>query len=645
MVGVEQLKGERLRLLGKGAGFLGDQAMGTHRLSKSAFKIGRSCPTKLYYYRSKYKSLLKENPYLEFLADGGYIVGMLARLLHEDGVAIVEGADQEAAVAQTEEELKKENVTLFEAALRSGNKLVRVDILQKRGKTVKLIEVKSKAFDSDEEHEYKSEGKRTTFTKGDGDIDPDWRPYLEDVCYQAYVTSLAHPEFEVIPYLFLPDKALTTSVDGLGGMFRIEQQPNDGRGGRSVSVEFIGDDGAKAALRKSHFMVLLNVEQEVERLWDEVREAAEELDGSLTPELKKIESPLGRHCAHCEYRVKGEESSGFRECWGSCADEDPHIFDLYYGTDIERGAVYDGLIAQRKASLFDVPTDVLSDAKARGRRQLIQINNTRAGKEWLSPELPKLLEGAKYPLHFIDFETSRVAVPYHAGMRPYEQVAFQWSCHTVKEPGAAPDHFEWINTKESFPNFEFARTLRKQIGDSGSVLTWAHHEASVLRDIVTQVRKYREDDLELAEWMAELSAKDGTRIIDLNKETLRHYFHPEMKGKTSLKAVLPAVWNNNRDLHEIPWLKDYVAYDPDGGKVLDPYKTLQEIEIAGQAEAIREGTGAMRAYQHMLYGSGRDAPEEVKAKWVKLLLRYCKLDTIAMLVVWSHWERRLGLAG
>jgi hypothetical protein len=53
----------------------------------------------------------------------------------------------------------------------------------------------------------------------------------------------------------------------------------------------------------------------------------------------------------------------------------------------------------------------------------------------------------------------------------------------------------------------------------------------------------------------------------------------------------------------------------------------------------------MRAYQHMLYGSGRDAPEEVKAKWVKLLLRYCKLDTIAMLVVWSHWERRLGLAG
>ena len=51
----------------------------------------------------------------------------------------------------------------------------------------------------------------------------------------------------------------------------------------------------------------------------------------------------------------------------------------------------------------------------------------------------------------------------------------------------------------------------------------------------------------------------------------------------------------------------------------------------------------MRAYQHMVYGTGQDAPAETKAKWRELLLQYCELDTIAMLVVWTYWEKRLGL--
>jgi Domain of unknown function(DUF2779) len=46
----------------------------------------------------------------------------------------------------------------------------------------------------------------------------------------------------------------------------------------------------------------------------------------------------------------------------------------------------------------------------------------------MSKDLPKILNSFKYPLPFIDFETTAVAVPYHAGMHPYEQVAFEWSC-------------------------------------------------------------------------------------------------------------------------------------------------------------------------------------------------------------------------
>jgi hypothetical protein len=611
--------------------------MSSNRLTKSAFKVGRSCPTKLYYYRAKYPSTLQDNEYLTFLADGGHIVGKLAQILYPEGILIRDKDDIEAAVAQTEAELQKENVTLFEAAIRHHNKLVRVDILQKRGNNIRLIEVKSKSYDSDEEHEYRSEGKRTTFMTGKGKFAPAWRPYLEDICYQSYVLSLAYPEFEWTPYLFLPDKAKTTKVDGLASMFRIVEATDAQSGRRHLDVAFEGD---AAAIRGDDFMTLVNVEEEVRTLWDEVRNAAEELDRSLTPTLTKIVTKPSRNCSDCEYRVKGDGHSGFRECWGKSADEDPHLFDLYFGTTIQGGNLFDSLIPQGKTSLLDVPTGLLSGK--RGDRQLVQITNTRKNTEWFSEDLASIIQGVRYPLYFIDFETSRVAVPYHVNMRPYEQVAFQWSCHTVAAPGAAPEHFEWINTKDNFPNFEFARSLRGRIGDSGSVLTWAHHESSVLKDIVGQARRYREEDPDLADWVEGLINDDHGRILDLNTVTLKNYFHPAMKGRTSLKAVLPAVWNNHPELHEIPWFERYVAYEDDGRKVLDPYKTLAKIEIAGQAEVVAEGTGAMRAYQDMMYGKGREAGEQVKEGWRRLLLQYCELDTIAMLVVWTYWEYALG---
>jgi hypothetical protein len=52
-------------------------------LSKSDFKVARSCGTKLYYRKLRYPSNQDDDPYLEFLADGGYMVSECA------GVAII----------------------------------------------------------------------------------------------------------------------------------------------------------------------------------------------------------------------------------------------------------------------------------------------------------------------------------------------------------------------------------------------------------------------------------------------------------------------------------------------------------------------------------------------------------------------------
>ena len=41
----------------------------------------------------------------------------------------------------------------------------------------------------------------------------------------------------------------------------------------------------------------------------------------------------------------------------------------------------------------------------------------------------------EFPLHFIDFETCMIAIPFHKNRTPYEQIAFQFSCHTLYEDG------------------------------------------------------------------------------------------------------------------------------------------------------------------------------------------------------------------
>jgi hypothetical protein len=223
-------------------------------------------------------------------------------------------------------------------------------------------------------------------------------------------------------------------------------------------------------------------------------------------------------------------------------------------------------------------------------------------------------------------------------MRPYEQVAFQWSCHTLVSPDADPIHAEWINLDNTFPNFEFAEALMQQIGDTGTVFAWATHESSVLRDIYYQMEAYEYVNDKLKDWLArttKLSNKGRTRFVDMNALTLKHYFHPLMKGKTSLKCVLPAIWTTNPYLYELPWLKAY--FQERNGKVLNPYEVLPHIEIADRAEVIREGTGAMLAYQEMLYGEHRD-DSSVREKWQELLGQYCCLDTMAMVVIWKHWQ-------
>lgn len=592
-------------------------------LSKSEFILAMDCRTKLYYKKMKYPQISSD--YLELLRVGGYMVGKFAQLLF-DGIEINFDGSIDDAFKTTMELLEKnEKIVLYEATFYKDNLLARVDVFVKNGNNLKIIEVKSSSYDS------------VAYEVGSKPFMTKYKEKLQDVAFQYYVCKKLFPNAAITASLMMPDKNKTVVIDNLPTYFSLRKDQQNS----FYNVDFTGDI---KNLRDSIFLTEIDVTEIVVSMTSEIEASANLFLSDLLNEsgINRFTTPLNKSCRDCEFRANlKDDKDGYNECWGDLAKVDPHVFDLYYMGTLggTKDPLVNKLILDKKVSLYDIPENALQ--KERGKRQTIQIKYTKQNKEWISPDLAKIMKELEYPLHFIDFEASILAIPYHKGMRTYEKVAFQWSCHTVEKPGQEPSHFEWINVDNIFPNFEFAEKLKECIKDEGSILTWASYENTTLREINEQITKYSHDNPTLSKWLTGLiksKENPNTRIVDMNDLTLKHYFHPLMKGKTSLKWVLPAVWQSDPKLHEYDFSKKY--FKTTQGQILDPYETLPKIEIAEQAEVVMEGTGAMMAYQEMLYGLSKSNPK-IKEKWKALLLQYCQLDTAAMVLVWKHWENAL----
>jgi Domain of unknown function(DUF2779) len=55
-------------------------------------------------------------------------------------------------------------------------------------------------------------------------------------------------------------------------------------------------------------------------------------------------------------------------------------------------------------------------------------------------------------------------------MRPYDQLPFQWSLHVQREPGAEPEHREFLATDASDSRRDFVTSLCGALGERGSIV-------------------------------------------------------------------------------------------------------------------------------------------------------------------------------
>ena len=290
--------------------------------------------------------------------------------------------------------------------------------------------------------------------------------------------------------------------------------------------------------------------------------------------LEEPEREIGAHCTNpypCPF---------FARCAGPQGDHPV----------LELGGRKDALYALMREGVSD-----LRDLKPERLGNSTQVRiwqQTTAGKPWLGPELKAAIAALGFPRYFLDFETISFAIPIWAGTSPYEPLPFQWSCHIDDGKGALR-HAEFLDVSGAAPMRAAAESLIATLGSEGPIVVYSGYEQRMLSGLAE-----RFPDLEPP------LAAIGARLFDLLPLARAHYYHPDMHGSWSIKAVLPTI-----------------------GRGLD-YSGLGEV---------RDGEDAQSAYLEAIRA---DTPAARRAVLSAALLAYCRLDTEALVRLVEFFGRR-----
>jgi hypothetical protein len=311
----------------------------------------------------------------------------------------------------------------------------------------------------------------------------------------------------------------------------------------------------------------------VKNLTRQIQESQPGLIVQLRAEFRVLamtEAPqilAGRHCSNpitCEF---------FDHCNAPVPEDHISRLPRIHANTVAK------LVALNVQSIHDIPKSY--GLTERLRRACTSVQTRTA---WYGPDLRNELSKLTYPLCFADFETINPAIPRFAGMRPYDQIPFQWSVHVQQRPGAALEHFEFLANDANDPRPAFISTLCDALGDDGSIVVYSQQFESQRLS-------------ELAAWLPEFAGridKIRPRLWDLLPVVRDHVYHPKFGGSFSLKSVLPA---------------------------LVPTMSYDDMIVA-------DGQAAGLAWESLVRG-GLD--QDQRSRMGKALLDYCGQDTRAMI--------------
>ena len=283
------------------------------------------------------------------------------------------------------------------------------------------------------------------------------------------------------------------------------------------------------------------------------------------------DAPIGPHC-HDPHTCRL-----IPRCWHDLPPD--NVTELHRAGRAAFGFLDEGIFRIR-----DIPDQRL------GPNQRIQKRAVVTGEVQVDvPAVRRWLDALAWPVGFLDFETMAPAVPPFPGLRPYQQVPFQFSLHVQDTPGAPLRHREFLHVDAGDPRPCLLRALLETVGPAGSLLAWnVDSEKRVLGDLAAFAPRHAAALEKMAARLADLA--DPWRTFAVH--------HPGQRGSTSLKAVLPTV--TGLDYADLP---------------------------------IGSGAEATHAYEAVM---GAAAPPDERAAAFADLRRYCARDTLALaeLLAW-----------
>lgn len=308
---------------------------------------------------------------------------------------------------------------------------------------------------------------------------------------------------------------------------------------------------------------------------DEVRELLPDLVLKIDASLDWVEQ-IDIDETGCECRFKGSIPS--RCIAFDYLNKDIPKISIYNLPNIRTGRVR-GFVEEGRLDLKDVSEDEVTSS------MLPVLRAAHSGAPVINHVgVKRFLDTLEFPLFFYDYETFKSAVPVMDGVSPHEQVPVQVSVHRLDADGTL-SHAEFLAEAPGMRR-ELAFALRDAIADEGTCVSW-HKSFEIGCN-----RRLGAAFPELATFMESING----RTVDLRDVFKADYVDIEFKGSTSIKSVLP---------------------------ILCPGLSYDSV-------AVGNGGTAMAAWLSM---TKETDPIEI-ARNRKELLKYCKLDTFAMVEIY-----------
>lgn len=333
-------------------------------------------------------------------------------------------------------------------------------------------------------------------------------------------------------------------------------------------------------LKVSALLRKIDLTKRAARYADKVVKNCEE----LSIFVQKNDMPEAVLCANCERQFGCEY---FSDCYGKWMDK-PSLFTLHGVDSATRYKLYaDGII-----SMDDLRANAhLFKPKVARIIKLFDEKAVEVDKE----DLRKFLDGLRYPLCFLDFESLQSSIPRYKGVRPLESVPFQYSLHVIEKEGAKPVHTGYLAKEGEDAREEIAYRLAKEIPQNACILAFGKFlECKVLGQLAQTFPDVR----------AKLSAaKNNVRDIGAIFANDTVYYGDSL-GARSLKTI-------------------YRCVDADGA---------HGYEVG----SVHNGADAMATYLMLPNMSEEEKENKRKALW-----EYCKLDTLSMITILEDIKKRV----